>query len=163
MCKTTSCWSTNHTKQERIHAICKNRHIRQFVTDLLGNGETDETSKDVSDALEEIVTHMQTTGNPYDDDEVNNDTKDKPTASDPLAVFISQVLHCTTAHATSTRIPHLVAPKSFKGIMFDTGASRASSGSVGQFNAYCAFTGTKPTVDKEKEHWYALVFVKNSP
>lgn len=67
------------------------------------------------------------------------------------AAFIGQILHYVTVHAISGAFPRLKPPAGFKGIMFDTGAVRSSSGNTTQYLSYCAMMGVPAAIDKEKQ------------
>lgn len=148
-------WPTNHTPLERIQALWKNRHIGQFVTDILDDDVQDDTNGEFADALEIVVIHMKTTGADFDNKRNNSDPQHASFSLELPAAFIRHVLHCATVHTISVRNTWLDGSHLFNGIIIDTGAAHASSGSVAQFNTNCIFTTTSSKIDQALK---ALVF-----
>lgn len=141
VCERDGCWSTKHTPQERIRALRKIRRIRQLVTDLIDDDTPSDTDEGPANVFDEVVIHMQTkTDSGVPDGSSQSKPEQAPSATEPFATFKCTVLHSATVHATTERIPRIANPKDFDGLIIDTGAARASSGSITQFNAFCAFT-----------------------
>lgn len=102
-------------------------------------------------------------------------TKDKslygirqsPARSSPsvpkLSTFDNHLLHCASEHAAPGIFPHTATTSSFKGVLIDTGAASASSGSFGQINGYCTLICLATKTDRARRALVRLGIEENTP
>lgn len=82
--------------------------------------------------------------NNVDNNDILQDKLSSPTI--PCAI-VGNILHCSTVHAISGRVPRLASSPSFKEIMFDTSVARTSSVNIVLSLSYCAMMGLAPSID----------------
>lgn len=153
VCKRPGCWSTNHSSKERLKAYRQSKSLRQFVTSLSPDEESDDDDRATADALEDVITHIIDIGRTDDDNNSENSLDSfshiaRIEDDDAPAAYTAQLNNSITAY-TMTRAVARFGSK-FDGIMIDTGAARGSSAGKAQYNAYCSFIGRSANIDDSR-------------
>ena len=81
-------------------------------------------------------------------DNAHNDEQDTEDEGAPVTAYMAHLTESAAFHALSGAVspPARYGTVSFLGILIDTGASHFSTSGKAQFEAYCAFTGTRPSL-----------------
>ena len=168
VCHKKGCWSTNHSKKERIDALRKNRQVRQFLTTVSDSDDGDaapadevEDNRDIDDAhleeLEELAGPALVVQIDVDTDECDED--EQPTCyfakaddEDNTTDYIASARDASVSHALTATFKNdsRYNDEFFYGVMIDTGSARASSGGLPQYRAYCRHIGHAENIDTSK-------------
>lgn len=122
-----------------------------FVAEVLSTHDPDETDEDCADTHDEIAIHMQSTNENYLDNGTTSPPQDSAQILSHSSTIIWHILQCTTMHAAFGNLSRTAAPKFFKRVLIYTGAARASSGSLAEFNTYCNLPAQHGTL-KDAQH-----------
>lgn len=167
VCKRTGCWSTKHTREERMRSLRKKKSFQAMMAEL------DENAVPADD-LEEILQNFESAAAFLTE---GHEEKNTPTESDDTtpgchitfcsdaktsSELFSYLSESATMHALTTKTLHPAryTPEHFYGIMIDTGCSYASTSGHAQYQAYCKYTGASPNIDKERSS--TVMFGKGS-
>lgn len=155
VCKRPGCWSTNHSSKERLKAYRNSKILRQFITSLSPETESDEEEQETADALDDVIAHIIEIGQNDKHDITEDDGSSfSHIASiddkDESASFSAQLSDSIMTHALTTRVPQSRFGGNFNGIMIDTGAARGSSAGKAQYQAYCSKTGRQVNINESR-------------
>lgn len=166
VCKKKGCWSTNHSKEDRLAALRKNRQVRQFFTAVQEESEQEnETSvnDDNGDMNEEQLQELEDlagTAHVVQVDLNLDDEEVRPTGffataedSNNTTAYIACIRDAAVSHALTATlsIDSRYDAEFFYGVMIDTGCARASSGGLSQYRAYCRHVGQPENIDPSKK------------
>lgn len=156
VCKQKGCWSTNHTTKERLEALKRNKTVRQFLTDVSTEDQSDQQNSEemALDEIENITAHIID----IDSQSLNNEPLryiqdfDNENCPGQVSTFTSNMTNSITIHALTGNILQCSRYNSdkFHGILVDTGAARGSTSSESQYVAYCQHVGQKPQIKASK-------------
>ena len=178
VCHKKGCWSTNHSKEERIAALRKNRQVRQFLTTVSDSEGGDsapvdegDENRDLDDAqleeLEDLAGPALVVQIDVDVDDCDED--EQPTCyfattddDDNATAYIASARDAAVSHALTATFDNdsRYNDEFFYGVMIDTGCARASSGGLPQYRAYCRYIGQTENIDTSKT---CLLYTSPSP
>lgn len=152
VCKKKGCWSTNHTKEERLKALQSNGTFKKLSAYF--KEESSESSHDDDDIVLDELEQLSA--------QVSNDAANAPQSThltppqiedeDNLSSFIAHLRESSAIHALTSDVykPRRYSEEHFYGIMVDSGCAKGSTGGREQYHAYCRHIGTQPSVQKSK-------------
>lgn len=145
VCGSEGCWSTKHSRQERMEALKKNKGYRTMMASI--NTPEDNADTEMDDALDIIE---GTVVNFMDTDNWHDAQDDQPESEMQMHSYLAEasVLHTLSR---SVQAPKRYTSDVFQGILLDTGASYASTSSKDQYKAYCAFVGLPQKIKPSSE------------
>lgn len=176
VCNRVGCWSTRHSPQERTEAFRRHPFSRNFLATLTGvdnhpsDAQSEAQSQPYDETAEDAVRAHVIDATRF----LWQDTTPQPSTSTATDIpedhihcnYISVLQTSSFKHSCSViqdQSVYIGAPPHdavqhheryathFHGIMVDTGCSRASTGGVEQYRAYCKLMGRSPVIDPKRK------------
>lgn len=148
VCKKRGCWSTKHTKEERIASFRKNKQTRALIMGNQDESEEDSESSDEDDDIHEQLDELEAliTLSERKSSEEGNGPKVFLTSchNDACHSFISESRENIAIHALTKSRKYTskrYSEDTFHGVAIDTCCAYGSTGGIAQFKAYCNHTG----------------------